>query len=356
MKKILAALLSVLLLISFCGCNESINEIYDLAFGDLEESSFIKSPFSVCFVDVGQGDCTVVQCSGKTMIIDAGEEGSEKAIASSLRKLNIDFFDYAVGTHDHSDHVGSLDNIIEEYAVGKVLLSPYQSSGGSYGFAAVKKAAQTKNIPVEEAKAGYEFHLGEAKLTVLSPKEKSEEVNDTSLVIKAQYKDISFIFMADAEKESENIIIESGAEINADVIKVGHHGSNTSSSYHFLRDVMPKYAVISLGEGNSYGHPHEEVMSRFNDCAATVYRTDLHGDICFYSDGSSLQIETETGKSPVYSTRETPTAEEYIGNLKSHKYHTPECKNLPKEENRILFASVEEAKRQGYEACGSCNP
>lgn len=357
MKKIIAIILAIFILFVFGGCSESFNEIYELAFGDIGNKKFFESEFSVCFVDVGQGDCTILQCGNKTMIIDAGEEGYDDEILDVMRYLNVSSFDIAIGTHDHSDHVGSLDNLIDKCDIGEVLLSPHQTSTGYFNYAAVRNAAKRNNVEVKEISAGDEFYLGEAKITVLAPTENEyEELNDTSIVLKAEYENTSFIFMADAEKISENEIIESKVNLEADVLKVGHHGSNTSSTYHFLRDIMPKYAVISLGAGNSYGHPHEEVMSRLNDCAATVYRTDIHGDVCFYSDGENIEIETKMAEEPIYSDRKEPSAEVYIGNLNSKKYHTPECKNLPSERNRILFPTTEEAIAQGYTSCSGCNP
>lgn len=356
MKKIIALFVSIVLIISLCSCSIRIDDIVEITFGDTENERFLESALSVCFVDVGQGDCAIVQCGGETMIIDAGEEGNEDKIFDMMNRLKIDSFDIAVGTHDHSDHVGSLDNVIEKGKVEKVLLSPYQTSKGDFNYAAVRNESKRKNIGVEEISAGDEFYLGEAKVSVLAPIKEYEEMNDTSVVLKVEYKETSFLFMGDAEKISEDDIIDSNADIDADVLKVGHHGSNTSSSYHFLRDVMPEYAVLSLKEGNKYGHPHEEVVTRLNDCACTVYRTDLHSDIIFYTDGENIEIETGTDHEPIYSTREKPTEEVYIGNIKSFKLHTPECKSLPSEKNRILFATVEEALSQGYTACNGCNP
>ena len=356
MKKLIALILAVLILLSFSACSITIGDLVELSFGAPEEKSFFESEFSVCFVDVGQGDCAILQSGGETMLIDAGEEGSEDKVFDMMERLGITSFDIALGTHDHSDHVGSLDNVIEEVYVEKVLLSPYQTSTGNYNYAAVRNEAKKKKIEVEEISAGDEFYLGEVKISVLAPVKNYEELNDTSVVIKAEYKDVSFIFMGDAEKVSEEDIIDSGVNLDADVLKVGHHGSNTSSSYHFLRDVMPQYAVVPVGQGNKYGHPHEEVMSRLNDCAATVFRTDVHGNIYFFTDGTNIEIETQTNKEPIYSTRENPTEEIYIGNLKSKKFHTAQCSNLPGEKNRIYFATSEEALSQGYTACGGCNP
>ena len=187
--------------------------------------------------------------------------------------------------------------------------------------------------------------------------ETKDNLNNTSIVLKVSYGDTSFLFTGDAEYEEEQSIMNAGYDISADVLKVGHHGSDTSTSYLWLRTIMPEYAVISVGSGNSYGHPTEEVLSRLRDADTAVFRTDMQGDIIAVSDGKEVTITPSRNAGA--KTNETAAEKidaAYIGNKNSKKFHRPDCHTLPKESNRVFFSSRAEAVNAGYSPCGQCNP
>jgi competence protein ComEC len=173
------------------------------------------------------------------------------------------------------------------------------------------------------------------------------------------------LFTGDAERDAENAILENGVDISCDLLKVGHHGSETSTSYRFLREVAPTYGVISVGVGNSYGHPHEEPLSRLRDADVKLYRTDLQGDVICKSDGVNLTFTTAKNSGAITNPTDPDRTESdtaavteytYIGNVSSKKFHAPDCKSLPDESNRIWFTTREEAVSAGYSPCGNCDP
>ena len=186
----------------------------------------------------------------------------------------------------------------------------------------------------------------------------SSDVNNWSIVLRITYGETSFLFTGDAERELEQELLASGYDLESTVLKVGHHGSETSTSYMFLREVMPRYGVISVGADNTYGHPSEAVLSRLRDADVAVYRTDLQGDIVMESDGKTVRVQTQKNGADAQPTGGGPVAEEgtYIGNLNSKKFHRPTCDSLPAEKNQVFFDSRAEAVEQGYVPCKRCNP
>ena len=361
MKKRLIALLCVLLLL-LPGCSLDLSDVADAAFAtgiprDESAGPVKEGELAVVFLDVGQGDCTLVQSAGESMLIDCGDIDTFSALEETLERYGIETLRYFVGTHDHSDHVGAAGALIRSMPVEEILHSPLQISGEGYDYNKMFSVAAEKGIPARALEAGDRFSLGQAQILVLSPSDcDPSNVNNSSIVLKITGGGCSFLIAADAERECEREMLRFGAELSADVLRVGHHGSATSTSYRFLRRVMPQYAVISVGAGNSYGHPAEAVLSRLSDCGATVYRTDVHGNVCFTASDGVLSVKTQYEK-PAYPP-ERPDAEKevYIGNRKSKVFHAPDCKNLPGEKNRVYFNSVEEAAQAGYSPCGNCNP
>lgn len=357
MKRVLCLLLCVLLL--FSGCEWSDTLFPGAAFveksGKEPEARYYETGLTVSFIDVGQGDCILISCEGKNMLIDAGENAAESAVADYLEETGIIDFDYVVGTHAHSDHIGSLDYVLAHFRVGKLLLSPQSLDTAAYR--SMTQAAQMTDTPIETVMAGDRLTLGGAEISVLGPaKEFEENLNNSSVVLRLVYGNTVFLFTGDMEAEEEKELVESGVSLDADVLKVGHHGSATSSTYLFLREVMPSYGVIQVGEGNEYGHPHEETMSKLNDVRATVYRTDFHGTVMARSNGNQLSFFTQKDAPPVYSTRTLEENGMYIGNSRSMKFHLPGCTELPAEWNTVYFPSREAAVQQGYEPCRVCNP
>ena len=317
------------------------------------------STFDIHYIDVGQGDAALVLCDGQTMLIDGGEASASSKIYAYLKNHGVDYLDYIVATHTHSDHIGGLSGALNYAAVGTALcpVTDYDSKA----FDSFVKYLGQQGVKITVPHAGDTFSLGSSTVKILGPQKAYEDTNNTSIVLKISFGETSFLFTGDAERTSESDILDAGYDLSATVLKVGHHGSDTSTSYPFLREVMPQYAVISVGQDNSYGHPTEDTLSRLRDADVKVYRTDLQGTIICTSDGKQVTFQTE--KNEAIQTNPTVTAVpepvntgEYIGNMNSKKFHLPTCKNLPAEKNRVYFNSRQEAVDAGYDPCGNCKP
>ena len=251
--------------------------------------------FAVHFVDVGQGDGAIVVCDGKTLVIDGGTaENGAKMVEYLQNTLHVSKVDFVIGTHPHADHIGGLPDVIRACKVKK-LYSPVDEFEAKT-FETMKRAADDKKLKITVPQAGQSFSLGRAKVEFLAPLGIYDNVNDLSLVVRITYGQTAFLFTGDAERPSEYDMTDGGEDLSATVLKVGHHGSNTSTSYVFLRQVMPAYAIISCGKDNAYGHPHEEVLSRLADEGAAVSRTDECGTIVCRSNGAKVTVRTEKGK------------------------------------------------------------
>lgn len=332
-----------------------------------------KNIFEIHFIDVGQADCALVLCDGDTLLIDGGNTGDGDDIVSYLYAENITELDYVICTHAHEDHVGGLADVLDSFTVTEEIFAPATGATTKcYTNFITEVKEQNKEISVPEA--SYTFSLGESTVEILGPvTEDYKDINNTSIVTKITYGESTFLFTGDMEREAEEDLLEAGAELKADVLKVGHHGSENSTTYPFLREVMPEIAVISVGVDNDYGHPTEAALSRLRDASATVYRTDIQGHIILKSDGQNITVTTQKNQdaetnptipsapdkpaSPTEPAPGTPDSTgEYIGNINSKKLHVPTCSSLPKEENRIYFATTEAAKNAGYTACSRCKP
>lgn len=322
-----------------------------------------NSTFQVDFFDVGQADAALVECDGHHMLIDGGNVADSSLLYSYLQNRGIQHLDYVVGTHPHEDHVGGLAGALS-YASADVVYSPVLDYEGSNAFTDFKAKAD-ENGGLQVPVIGERLPLGSATVEILGVNA-GENVNDASIVLKITYGNTSFLFTGDAEYAAEQALM--GQDLSATVLKVGHHGSDTSTSYLFLREVMPQYAVISAAQDNLYDHPNEAVLSRLRDADVKVYRTDMQGNITCISDGERVTVipaknaDADTnptatdgsGQKSVEAPKTSPG--QYIGNLNSHKFHRVSCSSLPKEKNRIYFDSREEAINSGYVPCKRCNP
>lgn len=272
---------------------ETVNTEY--AVDSYEESSehvdaSSISSMEVHFIDVGQADAALVLCDGDSMLIDGGNKGDSDLIYTYLKKLDISYLTYIVATHAHEDHVGGLAGGLNYAEVGTVYspVTTYESDA----FSDFKKYVEKRNAQITVPSVGDRFELGNAVVEILGLNA-GNETNDTSIILKVTHGDISFLFTGDAEREAEQTVLNSGCDLSSTVLKVGHHGSANSTTYPFLREIMPAYAVISVGEDNSYGHPTQEALSRLRDAEVKVFRTDLQGDIIAVSDGQNVVINVK---------------------------------------------------------------
>lgn len=239
------------------------------------------------FIDVGQGDAALIRTAKGDILIDAGTNSSEDELKAYLDSLGIKDIEYAVFTHPHEDHIGGADMILNTYNVKCVVLPDATST--SKTFERMMDAIEAEKCEVMEATPDKTFKVGELTCTILAPISTSyTETNNYSVVIRADYGDTSVLFTGDAEVDAEEEMLERyrfKGLLDCDLLKVGHHGSDTSSSQAFLDAVTPVYAVISCGEGNSYGHPIQEILARYEAMKAEIHRTDKEGSIVFTSTG-----------------------------------------------------------------------
>lgn len=249
------------------------------------------SYFTAHFIDVGQADATLLICDGETMLIDGGNKDDSSLLYTYLKENDISHLDYVIGTHAHEDHIGGLSGALH-YATADKVLCPV-TSFDSEAFRDFVKTVKGQGLTITVPQAGDTFPLGAANVEILHCDPYNENPNNTGIVLRVTYGETSFLFTGDAEKEVEDRILEGGFDVQSTVLHVGHHGSGTSTSYHWLYEVQPVYGIISVGEDNSYGHPHESVLSRLQDADVKVYRTDKHGDIICTSDGKTVVFETE---------------------------------------------------------------
>lgn len=342
-----------------------------------------NSTFEIHFIDVGQADAALVLCDGKAMLIDGGNAEDSSLLYTYLKNHNISHLDYVIGTHAHEDHIGGLAGALNYASVGTAYCPA--TSYDTKAFGNFVKVLDKHGVSITVPSTGDSFTLGSAACTILAVNTDSSDPNNTSIVLRIVYGDTSFLFTGDAERVVEQAILNRGANINSTVLKVGHHGSESSTSYVWLREIMPQYAIISVGKDNSYGHPTEEVLSRLRDAEVKTFRTDLQGDIICVSDGKNVTFTVErNADADVFggiggnSTQQTnppetnppetepPASEEtkdtgrdYVVNKSTKKFHYPSCSSADdiKESNRWDYHGTrEELIDMGYVPCKRCDP
>lgn len=250
------------------------------------------APLKVTFVDVGQGDGIVIECEDTTLVIDGGEYERRNAILRFLRNEEIKTIDCYIASHPHADHIGAAADIVNAFDVRTVMMTTFSEINvpTTVSYETFMTAVDAENCDVLFASAGESYTFGELKLDVLSPSVETGDYNNMSLVIKMTYKDNTFLFTGDAEAEIEQQLLDSGADLSAQVLKIGHHGSSTSSCDSFISAVLPQIAVISCGLNNDYGHPHRQTLDTLEKYEITVYRTDQSGNIVVYGNGKEVTV------------------------------------------------------------------
>lgn len=369
-----------------------------------DPDGYSQEPLEVHYIDVGQGSATLLKSGRHAMLIDTGDSDQGTKIQLYLTKQGVENLDYLVLTHPDADHIGGAPVIITKFGIGQLFLSNYEKDNKTTQ--KVRDAMQYKGLTASDCQVGDTYTLGNASFTILAPVKEYADSNNASIALMVQNGNNRFLFTGDCEAEAEADLIASGADLSADVYLAGHHGSDTASSQAFMDAVSPTYAVISCGEGNSYGHPHAEVLNRFRSMGIQVFRTDEQGSVVAESDGTGItwncapseswqtgertknaqnavtdqayaqepemqQSTDENGaatqqsdavtlpaqeQKPVVAD-ETPQAGNYIGNRNNGKLHKASCSYLPDPQNQVPFTTREEAVEAGYDdPCKRCNP
>ena len=245
---------------------------------------------SVYFIDVGQADCILVKDNDEYALIDAGNNEDGMKLVNYFKSLNITDFKYVFGTHAHEDHIGGMDNIIDNFNIENFYMPNAITTTKT--FEDVLDSLDRKKIKFQTPNVNDDFKLNNATFKVLHIGDNKKDLNDTSVVLRLEYGNTSYLLMGDATSNVEKDLLNNNINLKSDVLKVGHHGSNYSSTIDFLNKVKPEYAIIEVGKNNSYNHPRQETLDKLKDINAKVYRTDLDGTIVATSDGNSIKIET----------------------------------------------------------------
>lgn len=356
--KFTALALAVVFIFSFSSCafspskEKTVGSVYKGTEGEL----------AVHFIDVGQGDCEFIQLpNGETMLIDAGEQDAGASVVLYLQSFGISAIDYVVATHPHSDHIGGLPDVFDAFDIKRIYMPDAVSS--SYTFELLLDKIEEEGCETVKASAGTEaVNDDENNLSayfIAPASDKYEALNNYSAVLRLEYENVSFLFMGDAEALSEKEIIKSNA-VYADVLKVGHHGSKTSSSAEFINTVSPRFAVFEVGKDNSYGHPHKEVLERYKNIGAEILRTDELGTIVILTDGYDLKVNDYTShKAESAAADGNEVKGSYILNTASKKIHLPDCSSaeiISEKNKQLTDDSIEVLEAQGYSCCKVCNP
>ena len=246
------------------------------------------------FVDVGQGDATLVISDGHSMLIDSGDVDKYNDVQWYLRKHGVKKLDYIIVTHPHSDHIGEMSEIIDSFGIGTFIMPdfPDELTPTSYVYEQMLMSLSDKGLKITAA-SDTTFKLGTCEITTFTPKGEYDDLNNYSVVVKVVDGDNSFLITGDCETDEENDLIAQGFDLSAKVLRAGHHGSSGSTGYALLDRVLPRYCVISCSIDNKYGHPSGAVLRRVRKYTENIYVTSVCGDVVFYSDGEGLDITTE---------------------------------------------------------------
>lgn len=347
----------------------------------------------VHFLDIGQGDSTLILNGERAMLIDAGDNDEGSAIWMYLQKRGIEKLDYLVLTHTDADHIGGADVIVEKFRVDTVFMGDFQKDNATYRD--LMQALDNKSLTFSTPRAGSVYTLGDASFTIVAPNGEYDTPNDSSIGLRLVKGETSFLFTGDAQEQAEADMLANGLTLDADVYQVGHHGSRSSSGREFLEAISPTYAVISCAESNSYGHPHAQTLNNLRALGVQVFRTDEQGSIVASTDGKELtwncapsdtwqvgeqtqaagstqgssqgstqgntqsSSQGSTQSSIQEGTQSSPRGITYICNTDTKKFHYASCSSVEQmaDKNKLeTRESRDEIISKGYAACKRCNP
>ncbi len=354
----------------------AMGEATDVA-DDRSSTNLADSDFEVHFLDAGQGDAALILCNGEAMLIDGGPSNKSDLLYAYLKKEDVDHLKYVIATHPQEDHVGGLSGALHYATADAAYTSKIEKESASFHH--LLSSLEQQNVPIQIPDNGTKLVLGDAIATIFRPENMESE--NASLVVRVEFGDTSFLFTGDAEMEEEQELMDAGLDLQSTVLKVGHHGSETSTSEVFMNAVLPEYAVISCGQKNDYGHPMDATLNTLKQYGVTLYRTDMQGTIVCASDGQDVMFTTErnldadtfltyydlygaettgaTDRSVDSGKYEEGAMRTYILNTSSYKFHNSDCKYIKdmKEHNKMEYTGTrDEILAMGYSPCGVCHP
>jgi len=360
--KLIMVILAVILLTA--GCGETAQRI---------TTSVAEGEMKVTYIDIGQGDATLIQTNGAAMLIDTGVYEQKDILMTELSEAGVEELDYLILTHPDADHIGAGDVVIENYDVQNVIMPDLERDTKAYEYAV--EAIEKEAVNVINPDVGQEYDLGDARFVIVSPYKVNEnDSNNSSVGIKLVHGDNTFLFTGDAEELEESEMVEGNLNLECDVLKLGHHGSRTATGDRFLAASDPTWAVISCGVDNQYGFPHSEVVAKLEDDDVQIYRTDTMGTVTAVSDGTIIAWNKAAGQMRSHSEESTKQAaasektvdssqEEqsviYVLNTSTKKIHLSECSSVETiagGNRKDTSESKEVLEAEGYTGCKRCNP
>ncbi len=313
------------------------------------------------FIDVDQGDSILILSQpGAAVLIDGGPRTAGQTVVNYLKARGVKEIDLVIATHPHEDHIGGLIDVFAAFKVKRVIDSgqPHTTKTFDDYLTAVERQVEAGTCKYETPEGQAVQLASNVTLKILGPSAKMDSLNNGSVVCRLDFGKTSFLFTGDAESGAESKLLSSGTNVRANLLKVGHHGSSTSTSTSFLSAVSPAHAVICVGSGNTYGHPTEQTLNRLFGAGVKIYRTDVNGHVVFMSDGTTLSTTAVAWVAPAPTPPPPASKGMFVGSTKSDKYHWPTCSSAKKilPENEIWFSSVQEALNAKYVPCGICKP
>ncbi len=319
-----------------------------------------QADLDVCFLDVGDADAALIQCDGHTMLIDGGNKSDSSMMYAVLQQAGISHLDIVVATHAHADHIGGIPGALNQATAELVLCPVTQSSDAA--FADFEKYAQSRGSGITVPSPGDTYPLGNARVTILGVNS-ADGVNNTSIILRLTYGQVSFLFTGDAEADAEWFLTSSGEDLSSDILKVAHHGSDTGTTQAFLNAVQPTFAVISVAQDSDTGNPAPAVLQRLYDMQTVVYRTDRHKNIIVSTDGAFICVTIEKSRFRFINGNEGESAllddVSYIVNTSTSRFHRTDCGHVTRIKGKnyaAYYGTREDLLRFGYTPCQVCGP